>query len=915
MEPFDHYRSGIIQALEEESKSLSTTTPHLAVLSNGKRQKTFSGRAVYQFEIPDNFYFAAGMTINCTIGTKLQYSFSALVADLRGQFLFLTFPGEMGEIIPELHCSWNPSEIAGKLLDRWKTLQPSIVCELLLQKMFKNNFRFVTRDPIFPSSFSPSQRTAVQQSFARRISFVIGERKRGKTGVAASLIFNALRDGKKTLYLASTSESLYHCMNEIILLNPSIAEEHIALIDLGLDLQPPLEMEHTSIRGLQIGGSDTDRQKLFQIIVAESDYRAVEELQEKIDEKQSHLAAMQREIETAKEELNRLQSMSMIEKMKLRVTKTTIDEASSSVKNRVSLLDRLQQQIILLTRELVRKESKLPVSPKEKKTIEAQSPVSMQFEGGEVYSQKISEKRCLATTLSQALLLPSRSLSLFDVVCIDDTHTLRLPEFFYCTSLAKEQCYILADVTEQPPQSVSQTDASRTWLQKNYFTYFQETAGDENRFTVGVLPPDVVSELVLPDEIPTIFELNLSAAVSGMPAVKQGKGKIYFIDTTEHRTISEQYIGRKKILPFNEFHGGKVVECIKHALLNGATAQEDILIVTPPSGQSLYLREHLKANQFDSIEIATFGSIRLTTKNTIIVDLTAAGIDFTIRQLDDRKFGKVEIADSLNTLLSTVSEELYVIADLSHFQTRYKGRLLTSLLERFREVSEHTAVIQNTARRFDDLTPEFRKMVVRYSPNEKKSPDYETRLQQSKPSALAPSQSAPAQTIAVADRKLLNDIRTAALRVLAKREIINSIAQYLESHPLYQSTPKTIAWYAALPDLACDNENEFKEVMEMWNLLIYETSDANKSKHPLADKAKVDAKISADLKQIHSYYHSDLEMIVEEGKHKLAQSIQKIFNDCIGKKPVTPADWRNAYLVFLSRMEKYLETVVNQIRM
>jgi hypothetical protein len=77
----------------------------------------------------------------------------------------------------------------------------------------------------------------------------------------------------------------------------------------------------------------------------------------------------------------------------------------------------------------------------------------------------------------------------------------------------------------------------------------------------------------------------------------------------------------------------------------------------------------------------------------------------------------------------------------------------------------------------------------------------------------------------------------------------------------------------------------------------------------------VDAKISTDIQQIYEYYHSDLEMVVEEGKHKLAQSIQRIFNDCIGRKPVTPTDWMNAYLVFLGRMEKYLDTVTKQIRM
>jgi 16S rRNA G1207 methylase RsmC len=144
--------------------------------------------------------------------------------------------------------------------------------------------------------------------------------------------------------------------------------------------------------------------------------------------------------------------------------------------------------------------------------------------------------------------------------------------------------------------------------------------------------------------------------------------------------------------------------------------------------------------------------------------------------------------------------------------------------------------------------------------------------------------------------------------------MINLITQYLGSFPLYKTTQETQRFSETLPEYDCENENDFKYVMDMWNLLVYETSDVQKVDHPLFQKARVDSKVPIDLQQIHSFYHSDLEMVVEEGKHRLAQSIQKIFNDCIGKKPVTPTDWMNAYIVFLNRMAKYLDTIINQIR-
>ena len=120
---------------------------------------------------------------------------------------------------------------------------------------------------------------------------------------------------------------------------------------------------------------------------------------------------------------------------------------------------------------------------------------------------------------------------------------------------------------------------------------------------------------------------------------------------------------------------------------------------------------------------------------------------------------------------------------------------------------------------------------------------------------------------------------------------------------------------SSLPELDCENENDFKNVMDMWNVLIYETSSAQKINHPLGIKSQSGRKnFKRPAGHLH-VLHSDLELVVEVGKHKLAQSIQKIFNDCIGKKPVTPTDWMNAYFVFLGRMEKYLDTVNGQVRM
>lgn len=909
------YINDIINALAEEHNVLSTL-PKSALLTAGMRIPTRTGREYYRFEVPDNFYLSPGMTVHCSIGTATRYSFPVVVADVQSQFVYFLFPCAMGEQIPEISCRWDPAEIVARLRERWGSVKTSPLLEQLTSKSFGKNEHPYAKEPIFPSSFNPSQLAALKASLSRTLSFIIGERRHGKTGVAAALLFNAIREGKRILYLASSSNGLYDCMNEVASLNPVVAEESIAIIDAGLDLQPPLPVPHLSLDGVVDQQKTEGLKRLFSMIAAEVDYARVDELAAKIVQKQKQIAEATAEAESAKEEAIRLQNLGMMERMKLRNHKALLDEAQMKAQHKVALVERLNRHVTMLTKEQTKKELALPVPMKDRKSVQALSSTSMAFTGRDSFLKQTEGKRCIATTISQALLLDASLFTGFDVVCLDDAHALNLPQFLYCASLAADRCYILADVTEQPPQSASQGEQARRWLQTNYFGFLHNDESDAHRFTVQMMPKQIVSELQIPGRTQTLFEALLFNVLEGTPVPPSTGGHIYVVNTDGQFATSPQYVGKKKILPYNEISAQRVIDCAKHALLNGATTQTDIMIVAPPSGQTLYLREHLHSHGMNDIEVATLGSLRLCSKRAVIVDMTAAGLDFTLRILDERKSGLAKVADTFNTLLSTVQDDLYVIADLGYFKSRYKGKFIDKLLTAMSAQTENVAGISTAMRRFDDLPLNVRRNVLSFTVEEKRTPEYRTAIERLKPSA-ASSSSAPQNSIAQAERKLLLDLYAASLRVLAMRSQINIIAQYLETAPLYKTTMETLKYFSVLPEYDCENENDFKAIMDMWNVLIYETSEtssARPSQHPLALKAKVESKIASDIQQIYFYYNSDLEMVVEEGKHKLAQSIQKIFHDCIGKKPVTPADWKSAYLIFLNRMEKYLDTIVNQIR-
>ncbi len=907
----DQYIQGIKEALAEEITAL-TQTPNSSILSNGRRVALHGDAAVYRFEIPENYSIAPSTTFRCSFGTAVRFSFVATVADVQSQFLYLIFPCNAGDIVPELECKWNPAESTEQLNTLWASFTPGTIVNNLFNRTFPDNELRPAKEPIFSSALAPSQQQAIKQSLSRKISFVIGERKRGKTGVAASLVLNGIREGKRVLYVGGSTGSLNGCLREIDEVNPSAIEESIVVLSEGLMMRDQLPQNFYPPRLPLNDETRTGLEKLFAIINAEPEYARIHELQEKLSQKLKQINEASDELKTAKDELNNVQNASLIDRM--RMGKKGQEEAQNAVRDKNALLERLQQQHTVITKELHKMESLLPVALKEKKQFEKFASTTFPAADQKQLTEDIRARRCLATSVNNIAALPLEVLSSFDIVCIDDAHVLNLSQFFLLASYAKERCFMLADVTEQPPQSASQFLGARTWLQKNYFVYYQSEDSEYYRFMINLLPYQVVSELVLPEVSTNIFEASLLSALEDTPLTQGLKGRIFFLDTADQRVVSPQYIGKKKILPFNKVNAKRVTECIKHALLNGTTSVEDILVVAPVSGQTMFLRESLKAHQLGDVEIAPLGSIRLCSKRAVIFDLTVAGIDFSLRGLDDRKMGLVHIADTFNTLFSTVTDDLYVIGDLDHIRSKYKGRFIETLIEKILTVRENEAAVFSAARRFDDLPNDIRNKVITSTAAEKAEPDYKTKLDQSKDSGSTLSKSSSVNTIAAADRKLKSDIRISCLRVLARRDMINLIAQYLGAYPLYKTTIETQKFASVLPEYDCENENDFKVVMDMWNLLIYETSDVQKSEHPLFQKAKVESRVPIDLQHIHSFYHSDLEMVVEEGKHRLAQSVQKIFNDCIGKKPVTPVDWMNAYIVFLHRMAKYLDSIINQIR-
>ncbi|KAF0138597.1 MAG: hypothetical protein FD122_3758, partial [Stygiobacter sp.] len=166
MSNFQQDLNNIRQALIEEIRALALT-PKKSILTNGRKIFTSEERTIYRFEFPDNFTFVPAMAVQCTIGSVPRYFFSATIADVRSQFVYLALPFDVGNGIPEILCEWNPAEIMEILRDRFSIFPLTHNLESFLARSFNDNERAVVREPIFPSTFTPSQLKALKETIAR----------------------------------------------------------------------------------------------------------------------------------------------------------------------------------------------------------------------------------------------------------------------------------------------------------------------------------------------------------------------------------------------------------------------------------------------------------------------------------------------------------------------------------------------------------------------------------------------------------------------------------------------------------------------------------------------------------------------------------------------------------------------------
>ena len=940
-------------AVRAEREKLQTTRNEI-VLFSGDQIGSMAGFFYYRFEVPEDIVLRSVDRVSCIFNQLQPVTIDARIISLENQFAVIALPMDFGPILPEIKCKWSYDDHLPYVADLLTGVVSSHpVASVLFHPDASENTQTAGIEPVVLSSSLPEQTSAVQSILQNRVSYLWGPVRSGKTQSLALLALSYLKAGKSVLMAAPGAAQA----DELLLRTLALAKD--AGVDLndsasrvGLPADPaaaslaPFSLEN------EVETKRSDKKKQLEERVAllrsywktkihqylhEDYYTRLNELRERTNESRKQLDKLRDEVTALKEVITRAQNASMLEKFKKGFSKEDAEAAQKQLNEKQLLMKKLQPVQQALTTELMRVESQAPIESGELK--EYQSAVKRMGELGGIKKVTdevdtlsavddtllVSSKRCVASTVTWFFSDPRVREKTFDCILVDDAERVS-PAYLAALSLRANTAMVVAGDPFQPgPECVSKSELAEEWLQQDAFLKVAQTEqlhqlpewAQKNSKWCFQLTAHFATASKLSRFISAFFFDNKLQVQER----RNGGGSIVVLDTGDAKSTCRQYLGKKSLIPYNDVQTKRTIEVVKHFLAKVQRHASDVGVIVPFQGTTMYTKLQLRLHGIRNVEVGTPATYLGRRKKIIVFDLTMAGVDYTMRFLDDRKIGEHRLARFLNSVLSCVEEDLYVVADLGHFKTVYRDRLITKFLLLLQAQSGAAPPLSASAKTFDDMGWDLRERVMSVTggaagaPMERKQADVpqgardvELDVRMKMMAKLQPQQ-------VFTGRDFDQEIYLAALRILGLRKDANLLSQYLGGDLLFRYSLGTELAALRLPLDGCRNEDEFRKTMERWNLLIYEMSGAGKTDLSFFAKQTPEARVRWDINNLRAYYSSAMEAIVEESKHRIATSVSKIFQECLGKsQPANPTEWSTAYLNFLGKMDAYLTWISEQLR-
>ena len=946
----------LAEALQKELERLKATR-HEIHLFSGERIGAFAGFTYYRFEIPEDILLRTTERATFTFGVQQPISVSGNVIAMENQYFIVALSQDFGASLPEAKCSWNYEDEHNPIIDLLQKVDvKSPIPQLIFDPTDRKNNHVVSFETSGVASTPPEQIETVKRILQNRVTMVWGPTLSGKTNVLALTALSYIKAGRKVLFVAPSNDNV----DSMLLKTVSFGEQlgikmtkFAARVDLPspgvFDAIAPYSFEH------QVEIAKAEKRRVFQerVTLLQAYWQTKikhilhEDFYYRVQEKRDRLAELRKKTEQVSNEITQLnqvvvelENSSLLERMKKGFSKNDLEHAHEQLTRQQQGHKRLLSIQQTISNEITSIELGAPISANEQMEFRENSKRLDELGGLEKVTKAVEDfvsvdeqslllsKLFIATGISAALIDPAIRNQQFDLVIVDEAQRVNMPTLAALSTLAKDKFVIAGDPFQVEPESVFTDEESEYWLQRDIFLHVAKTSelhqlfdwSERNtRWSIFLKSQNATTPKLSSFMASVLFDDKIAVHVS-----PKAKGKIYFIDTSKVRSRCKQYAGKKKILPYNELQTKQAVDCVKHALMEPHRCAGDVGVILPFTGPTLYTKLQIRVQGIKNVEVGTPQSFCNRRKQAIIFDTTMAGVDYTMRSIDDKKIGEHKIARLFNTVFSCVGEDLYIIADMAHFRSMYHDRLFTRLLMLLQaQADEQQLSCAGAIKKFEDLDPKHREdlyatsrmkpQIVVSAPAHDapaKKGDLELEIQMKK---MAKQWETKLTTNTGNDKE--RDVYVAVQRVLGWRTDVNLVSQFVGGDLIFRNSFTTEEVLRKLPLDTCDNEKLFHGVMEKWNLLIYEMSGGQNTDFTFFTSKGPEARVRQDIRNLRAYYSSDIEAVIEEGKKKIAVEVARVFQELLGKnRPDNPIEWSTAYFNFLTRLEAYLSWISEQIR-
>ena len=631
-----------IEAVEKEIEAVRER-PSQDILYDGERQPShFSDTHHYLFKTNRESIRYAD-TVTATIEEEEQI---AEPVDFSDKGVVLSFDEDMGELIAVAEVEWENDFVLRRLREQLLELAEA---EGAILRRMEAVFEPDDTEPE-PTEYeiktdgqrNRAQLDAIEQAMRNRALFIWGPPGTGKTSTVGYIMANLLLRGDRVLFVSNTNRA----------------------VDVGL---------LSLLQALDTIGDRSFEQKVTRYgeVALEGERLETIQFDHLLDQKKSRTREEAAEYTQLLEQYRDLQ------------------EAMASEEDE-SGLDRTRMELL---------EQKIEKLGGEDAIEEMISQLTSVNELHELRSFRL-----IGTTLAKVCSSELFQSLDFDAVVVDEASMASLPYLLVMAAKADNLAVLVGDPMQLPPIALTNDRTAKKLLEKDIFTHVSGAESPDELFAWQDNHPHItaffdtqyrlrsaLAELISS----TFYEGRLQSALH----IEREKHResLFLINTERFRPRIRQEEGHRGFNPKNEIHLKLIEKLTRKLVMKERVRMYEIGIIVPFRSAVYDIRELLRQEGLEEIEVGTIHTYQGREKRVIIFDTVMSGEQqygrrrhYSVRPFDE-EVAHVDILARdvvgvgprlLNVAFSRSKSHLYVLADMAHINHVYHGKFIGRLLQK-----------------------------------------------------------------------------------------------------------------------------------------------------------------------------------------------------------------------------------------